>query len=244
MSNTTLRQAFKDIADAIRAKGVTGTMSPLQMPSKVASIPSGGSTKYGASIDDFTGDIDEHGVLQPVNQLFQLESDEILGIADALWMYKFFENQCITEFNLPNLTTIGNSSLNAVCYNCPNLEEVDLSSLTTIGDWGLQQAFSNCPNLVSIDLSSLTTINGSMYALGSTFADCTSLRTVDLSHLTSVSGNQCMLSLFNGCTSLETVDLSNLTTVSGSNAIENMFRDCTSLKSLNLSKLTSTSNLN
>ena len=42
MSDTTLREAFGDIADAIRAKGVTGTMSPLEMPTKIAAIPSGG----------------------------------------------------------------------------------------------------------------------------------------------------------------------------------------------------------
>lgn len=32
MAEKTLRQAFKDIADAIREKGITGTMTPLQMP--------------------------------------------------------------------------------------------------------------------------------------------------------------------------------------------------------------------
>lgn len=44
MSNTTLREAFSDIADAIRAKGVIGTMTPLEMPTKIGSISgSGGS---------------------------------------------------------------------------------------------------------------------------------------------------------------------------------------------------------
>ena len=40
-TNTTLRQAVRDIADAIRAKGVSGTMSLSEMPTKVANIPSG-----------------------------------------------------------------------------------------------------------------------------------------------------------------------------------------------------------
>ena len=40
--NETLIDALKDIADAIRAKGVTGTMSALEMPQKIASIPTGG----------------------------------------------------------------------------------------------------------------------------------------------------------------------------------------------------------
>jgi len=41
MANTTLRQAFSDIANAIRAKGVTGTMTPLEMPTKIEEISSG-----------------------------------------------------------------------------------------------------------------------------------------------------------------------------------------------------------
>jgi hypothetical protein len=51
MSNTTLSQAFTNIANAIRARGVTGTMSPLQMPANIASIPVGNAL----TIDGITG---------------------------------------------------------------------------------------------------------------------------------------------------------------------------------------------
>lgn len=44
MANETLTDVFSDIADAVRAKGVTGQMTPLQMPAKITSIPSGGET--------------------------------------------------------------------------------------------------------------------------------------------------------------------------------------------------------
>lgn len=44
MANETLIDVFSDIADAVRAKGVTGQMTPLQMPAKITSIPSGGET--------------------------------------------------------------------------------------------------------------------------------------------------------------------------------------------------------
>ena len=54
MANTTLTQAFTNIANAIRAKGVTGTMSPLEMPAKIASIPTGNAL----TIDGITGEID------------------------------------------------------------------------------------------------------------------------------------------------------------------------------------------
>jgi hypothetical protein len=57
MANTTLTEAFSDIADAIRAKGVSGTMTPLEMPTKIGSIAGGGS-KYGISLDSIIGDVD------------------------------------------------------------------------------------------------------------------------------------------------------------------------------------------
>ena len=39
----TLRQVFSDIAAAIRAKGVSGTMKPIEMASKIGEIQTGGS---------------------------------------------------------------------------------------------------------------------------------------------------------------------------------------------------------
>ena len=43
----TLRQTFSDIASAIRAKGVSGTMKPIDMASKIGDIQTGGSQDYG-----------------------------------------------------------------------------------------------------------------------------------------------------------------------------------------------------
>ena len=39
----TLRQVFHDIAEAIRAKGITGTFKPIDMASKIGEIQTGGS---------------------------------------------------------------------------------------------------------------------------------------------------------------------------------------------------------
>ena len=38
----TLRQTFSDIASAIRAKGVSGTMKPIEMAQKIGEIQTGG----------------------------------------------------------------------------------------------------------------------------------------------------------------------------------------------------------
>lgn len=58
MANETLTDVFSDIADAVRAKGVTGQMTPLQMPAKITSIPSGGS-------GDPLYEVDGQGVVHP-----------------------------------------------------------------------------------------------------------------------------------------------------------------------------------
>ena len=45
----TLRQTFSDIASAIRAKGVSGTMKPIEMADKIGEIKTGGGggSDYG-----------------------------------------------------------------------------------------------------------------------------------------------------------------------------------------------------
>ena len=81
MANETLTSVFSDIADAIRAKGVTGQMMPTEMPTKITSIPSGGGgSKYGVSLDGIIGDVDEEGILQTPNQTFTFSTGEIKRI--------------------------------------------------------------------------------------------------------------------------------------------------------------------
>lgn len=104
MANTTLTQTFSDIADAIRAKGVTGTMTPLEMPTKIGSIAGGGS-KYGLTMDNILGDVNQNGELQfPTGGTFS--STDIVSIPDYGLQYKF-NMSGITSVSLPNLTTVG-----------------------------------------------------------------------------------------------------------------------------------------
>lgn len=89
MSNTILGNAFKDVADAIRAKGVTGTMSPLEMPAKVATIQTG-KRKFGISIDDLLGDVDQQGSLELPSESFSVQSTEMRGLCDYGMYMKFY----------------------------------------------------------------------------------------------------------------------------------------------------------
>lgn len=75
----TMRQAIKDIADAIRAKGVSGTMSLQEMPRKVDTM----RTKYGMTIGSWIGDVDANGVLQPPSELSEFNAPEIVSLYNA-----------------------------------------------------------------------------------------------------------------------------------------------------------------
>lgn len=103
MADTTLRQAFSNIANAIRAKGVTGTMTPLQMPTKVASIS---SSKYGVSGDSVLGNVNGQGELQQPTQQFQFTSSDIVVVPANMLRNKFYNNTGLVEVHLPNLTSV------------------------------------------------------------------------------------------------------------------------------------------
>ena len=67
----TLRQTFSDIASAIRAKGVSGTMKPIEMASKIGEIQTGGGggEDYGyltfTTEEDTTLTLKQRGTIAP-----------------------------------------------------------------------------------------------------------------------------------------------------------------------------------
>ena len=221
---------FKDIADAIREKGATGTMTPLEMPSKLSSIPSGGGAKFGVPIEALTGAVDDNGVLQhPTLSNYTFESTEIRGIADYVLSYFVMKDTSITAVRLPNLTTVGVESLYEACYMCTNIHTVDLSGLTTIGEKGMNYCFYGCTSLTELDLSNVTSV-GKM-GLSAAFNGCILLQSIDLSNVTSVE-QAGISSAFYGCTSLRTADLSGMTIGYG---LGNTFYNCSSLTSVDVS---------
>ena len=205
----TLRETFSDIADAIRAKGVTGTMTPLEMPTKIASIPSGGGTVYGMTVQNIIGDVDQNGALVPTSS-FSFSPNDIKTVGNILY-YKFQANTAITQFLLPKVTTLDTTNaMSYVCYGATNLTKVDLSGVTTInGSGALQNAFRNCTSLVEVDMSGLTTMGamaGSSFYF--TFSGCSALKRVYLTKLSTNAGLMTWSQTFAGCAALELVDFS------------------------------------
>lgn len=141
MANETLTSAFSDIADAIRAKGVTGTMTPLQMPTKIADIPSGSGIKYGVSMDSILGDVDASGGLAKPSQTFTFGSGEIINVKNDALNEVFRNNTSLTGINLPELSSVGQYGMKGTFSGCTSLSSVNLPKLEVIGDGGMTGAF-------------------------------------------------------------------------------------------------------
>ena len=174
----------------------------------------GSSTKYGASIDSWLGELNASGQLAAVTgNNVDLVVTDIKSLASYSLYYKFIR--------------------------CNALKSVEFSELTTAsGTYALSYTFSTCTNLVTASFPLLTTV-GSTYVFSYTFTGCTKLETLDLSALTSVSSTSAMQYMCNGCTALTSVDFSNLKTIgpaSGTSAnyrhFYYSFSGCTALEEL------------
>lgn len=252
------------IKSAIEAKGVSNVGDVLaDYATKIADIPTGGGSKYGLTLDNMLGDVNGSGALQPPSASGAFSSSAIVSIPDYGLYYKFYSytsSRVISEVNLPNVTTIGESGMYYAFYNQTALSTIIFSNLTTIGNDGLNaafmyseitgisfpklttigvkgfyNAFRYCDKITSVDLSKLTSVLGSAFQLA--FSSCTRLQTVDLSGLTTITNaTGCFQQAFLGCTGLKTVLLNKLSSVSGNNVFQNTFNGCTALEVVNCSE--------
>lgn len=148
----------------------------------------GSSTKYGASIDSWLGELNSSGQLaQVTGNNVDLVITDIKSLASYSMYYKFIRSNALKSVEFRDLTT---------------------ASAT----YALSYAFSTCTNLVTASFPALTTVN-STYVFSYTFTGCTKLQSVDFSALTSVSSTSAMQYMFNNCTALTSVDFSNLKTI-------------------------------
>lgn len=83
--NPTLRGTFHNIAEAIRARGISGTMTPIEMPTKITDC----AKKLGVDINALIGDIDGDGVLQKPTGNNEIVGNGIISIAENALNGKF-----------------------------------------------------------------------------------------------------------------------------------------------------------
>ena len=148
------------IADAINAKtGGSSAMTPAEMVTNIAAIPTGGGGDPWEMLDAVNG-----------NTLTRLERDDLLTVR----AYMFYGNTALTTVRLPNATKVYASGFQKIGATSVFLPKADLA----------QDAFRECVNLKEVviksfqgyaygfftsdtNLEKLDVINGDLYALTS-----------------------------------------------------------------------------
>ena len=146
--------SISDIADAIRAKGGTGTFTVGEMAQAIEDLPSGG------------GEWTSEGIATRAEP-----NGAIVVTANNIVPYGFTGSVAITSFVADSVTTLRQSIL----ADCSNIVSISFASATAVN--GTQQ-FVNCSKLTSVNLPNLTAVNNQM------FQWCSSLEFIDLPKVT------------------------------------------------------------
>ena len=253
------------IANAIRSRtGESATMTPRQMPAKIASIPSGSGEgiprevdangKYVMPTSDFSFSLPSNATDLANDVLYKaydscthlvgdLDMSSLTAVTGSYCCTNAFRGTKVTSVDLGSVVTIsGGESFNSAFRQCYRLAQVDLGSLETVQNSNtFAYAFNDCTALTAVDLSSLKAVKGSL-CFNCAFMGCTSLSSVSLDALEEVSGTSGLQAMFQGCTSLPSSwSFTSLSNLSGSQALYAMFRGCTSLTSVSFPALTTSS---
>ena len=230
-----------NIANAYNSASEKGATLPAVQNSDnlatcISSITGGGSSsKYGVSIDDILGDVDNNGVLQQTTGSFNVVFNGVRDVGEK-GLYRKFYASSIANCSFPDLEKVSNNNACVSLFeNASGLKFVDLHKLTKItGSQSCYGMFRGA-GVESFDLSNLTEVSG--YGGASNLFSSCKVKFVDLHNLTKITGNTACSGMFSKCDQLESVDLSNLTTIYNKGC-ENMFNGCTKLSSISFPALT------
>lgn len=212
---STTSTALSDIKSAIIAKGVTPSGNITTYATAISQISGGGSSsKYGATINSFLGDVNANNVLQAPTEEFDLSFTSVTDIADYVLSYKFNRTK-VKSVSFPALTTLSGIS-------------------------GLAYAFYNCPVLTSVSFPELTTLSG-VTCMNYMLSACQALTSVSFPKLTTITGGSSLTRILSSCPVLTSVSFPKLATLTGSGALSYAFYSCTKIESISFPALTTTS---
>ena len=122
------------IADAIREKdGSTAKITPANMATQIADIPSGDGTDYIA--------------MKIINRsISKYENESLKGVGS----YAFGGCSSLTSISLPACTSVGGYAFR----QCTKLTDINLPVCTSVDT----QVFANCSSLTSINLPACTSV--------------------------------------------------------------------------------------
>lgn len=159
--------------------------------------------KFGASIDNFLGDINSEGVYSVPAEVFDFAADGIKSIGTEAFYYAFARKPIKTAL-FPALTTIsGSDACNSMFSGCTSLMSATFPALTMIsGNSACTYTFYNCSSLTLASFPALTTILGSNVCYFM-FGYCYNLTSASFPALTTVEHTTCMpANMFQGCRKL------------------------------------------
>lgn len=237
----TLRQTFADIADAIRAKGVSGTFKPIDMASKIGEIQAGGSEDYGYLT--FTAEeattltlkqsgIAPHKLLKSTDGVawvkWENPSTNGISLNAGSSVYIKADEDALTRTAINEYDRNRFYSTGRISCSGSAMSIVKIVAPGNYTYW-FNGLFSSCTTLTTpLELPD-TVVDYCYYDM---FDNCKSLTTApELPALDMA--NYCYRSMFAGCTSLTTAPELPAMAMSGS-CYSQMFSGCTSLKRIKM----------
>ena len=217
---TYLNDTKTAIKNAVVAKGVSvsDTDTFRSYADKIGQISGGTTTKFGVSLDNLLGDVDENGVLQELTTEFVFDGTgikEITAAAGGTFAYRFAYTKW-QEVRFPDLTSIGDGGtisqycLGTFSHNTDfqKRHTVDMPNLETInGQYAAEEMFQGS-KIETINIPKLTTINGTSAAQN--MFSYNYITQVSLPNLTTISGSSAAISMFDN-NNITSVDLPSLT---------------------------------
>ena len=235
----TLRQTFSDIASAIRAKGVSGAMKPIEMASKISDIQQG--LDYGYLT--FTA---EEATTLTLNQNGGIAPHKLLKSTDGVTWVKW-ENPSTNGISLNvgqsvYLKAYEDSLWRTGTGDNPYNKFSSTGKIKCLGDirslvkpialenysYFARGLFNGCTSLTTAP--ELPSIIATTMCYAGMFYNCTSLTTAPELPATTLA-ERCYGHMFNSCTSLTIAPSILPATTLAKYSYSNMFNGCTSLTS-------------
>lgn len=215
-------------------------------------VPTGSQQKFGATIDNFLGNVAQDGSLEEavgnLNIVFSgvttLNNTALTGKFMYDTGYNIGNTQLVKSVSFPDLKTItGQNALYETFKNQQLLESVSFPELETISStqYAVSSCFYGCSSLKNVSFQKLKTDSGNFNSFYSMFSNCTNLETVSFSSIESCSSREGFGYIFSNCSKLTSVDFSKLNSIPQRTVFKNAFSNCTSLTSVSFPSLKSTS---
>lgn len=211
MADKTLTQAFTDIANAIRAEGVSGSMTPAEMSAAIGAF--GQSSKNCVNLGSLIGGIVDGTIEKPTEPIYL--SGEISAVTDIApdALRAAFSARNVSAIGFTSLSGIGSNGMAATFRTAIVPGDVEFPSLYSIR--GMSDVFYQANGLSSISFPVATEIMP--YALNFAFFGAPNLKYVEMPKVGSSNSGQ-LQAAFSNCTALTTVDFSEASAIVGINA--------------------------